>query len=146
MRVLAILAEHVIWARFRETGASYSFDVGAFRSPGVDLFIAALPVRDVSGADVSRYLDSAMEDIRAGRFDDAALERARAIAIGDMAAADENPAAVASELAQGGTAWHGPELDAALRALDRASFVQRAGAWLDRERSIAIHFGPKERR
>jgi predicted Zn-dependent peptidase len=143
-RVLAILAERTLWARFRETGVTYSFDVGAFRSPGIDLFVAAVPVRDTSGAGVSRFVEAVFDELRQGRFDDTLLERARAIALGDMAWADEDPRAVASELAAGGAAWHGRAVDAALRGLDRASFVRRVEAWLGAERSIALHFGPRE--
>jgi predicted Zn-dependent peptidase len=141
-RVLAVLAERVLWERFRDAGASYSFDVGAFRSPGIDLFVAAVPVLNASGADLSRYVEGAIEELRAGSFDDAALERARAVALGDMAGSDESAAAVAAELAAGGASWHGREVDLAMRELDRAAFLERAGAWLDRERSIALHFAP----
>jgi hypothetical protein len=143
-RVLAIVAERALWTRFRETGVTYAFTVGAFRSPGIELFIASIPIRNTSGAGVSRFIEAVFEEIRLGRFDDAQLDRARAIALGDMAWADEDAGVVAAELALGGVAWHGRAVDEALRRLDRAAFVQRVATWLTAERSIALHFGPTE--
>jgi predicted Zn-dependent peptidase len=141
-RLVAALAERVLWRRFREAGLAYSFDVEAALSPGVDLFIVALPVRSDTRAGAAEALAAAMDDVRAGNFDDAQLERARAIAIGQLAREDRDPEVLALALAAGGAAWHGRLVDAALRGLDRRTLVERAGRLLAPERSIALHFSP----
>jgi predicted Zn-dependent peptidase len=140
-RLVSAITERVLWKRFREAGLAYAFDVEAALSPGVDLFIVALPVRNPAGPDA---LAAAMEDVRLGRFDDALLERARAIALGQLAWEDRDAEALALALAAGGAAWHGRAVDAALRALDRPTLAEKAGRLLARERTITLHFLPAD--
>jgi predicted Zn-dependent peptidase len=141
-RVLAILVQRVLWQRFREAGLAYSFQVAADRSPGLNLFVVALPIRRDAGPAAGAALAAALEDVRIGKFDDALLERARAIALGQLAADDESPDTLAAALAAGGELWHGRAVRDALQALDRRAFGAVAGRLLARERSIALHFGP----
>lgn len=146
VRMLAVLTERLLWKRLREGGLAYSFQVVAARTPGLSLFVVALPVRDHAGPGVAEHLATALEEIRTGRFEDALLERARAIALAELGAVDERPEAVAEALAAGGELWHGRAVRDALQGLDRRILGAVAGRVLAHERSIALHLGPEERK
>lgn len=145
-RILRELVDRALWDRFREAGATYSFQVELARSPFLDLFVAALPLRNPSGVDSVAHMLSAVKKVREGAFDDTRFERARALALGRLAREDQEAAEVAEALARGATPWLGAEVDAALRALDRRAFQEAAAAWLRDGSLIGLHFGPQERR
>lgn len=145
-RLLTELMERTLWDRFRESGAAYSFQVEVARSPWLNLFIAALPIRNPSGVDLAGYMLAAVRQVRDGAFDATAFERARAFALGKLSREDEDSGTVATALSDGPTSWFGAETAAALATIDRRIFLETVAGWLGDGAMIGLHFGPREHR
>jgi hypothetical protein len=83
-----------------------------------------------------------VEDIRQGRFDERALERARSAALGRMAEEQQRPLPLALLLARSGSPWTEREVAESVRHLDRAAFLAAVGPWLAPAASAHVYFGP----
>jgi len=142
-RLLSELVDRTLWERFREAGAAYGYQVEVARSPWLDLFVAALPVRNPSGVDLAGHMLAAVRQVRDGTFDAARFERARAFALGKFEREDEDSEVVAAALAGGASPWFGAETAAALRSLDRQSFLESVASWLGDGSTIGLHFSPQ---
>lgn len=145
-RLLIELVDRALWDRFREAGAAYTFGVELTRAPWLDLFVAALPIRDLAGVDQADQMLASIRKIRDGAFDEARFERARTLALGRMEREDDDAEAVAASLASGTGPWLGQEARAALLTLDRATFLSSVSPWLADEALIGLHFSPREQR
>jgi predicted Zn-dependent peptidase len=137
-RVLAALTQELVWRRFREAGQGYSASADVARFPWIDLLVVVLPGR----SDLASALTAAIEDIRLGKFDDRALERARSAALGRMAGEQQRPLALALTLARSGAPWTEREVAETVRQLDRAAFLATTGPWLASAASAHVYFGP----
>jgi len=137
-RVLAALTQELVWRRFREAGQGYSASAEVARLPWIDLLVVALP----GSSDLAGALTAAVEDIREGRFDDRALERARSAALGRMADEQQRPLPLALLLARSGAPWTEREVAESVRHLDRAAFLAAVGPWLAPGASAHLYFGP----
>lgn len=140
-RLLAALIEDALWRELREKGFAYSFEVKVIRSPWLDALAVLVPAHASDERDLGATLQAILESIRTGGFTDPQLEQARAAAEVELAAADADPERLASALASGGTAWHGPAVSEALAALDRGGLLAPARGWL--ERSLYLYMGPR---
>lgn len=142
-RVLAALLEAELWRQVREAGFAYSFDVQLVRSSWLDALVVALPAHSAGQGDLGSMVRDLVERVRAGKLDDEALPRARTTALAALETVDGSPSALAAALAAGGTRWHGPQVAAAVAALDRADLVAMVGPWLDPQRSMYVYLGPQ---
>jgi predicted Zn-dependent peptidase len=142
-RVARELVDVELWRRFRANGLAYSHDDEVIRSFWLDLLLVAVPARDQSGLDLEGQLRGPGEWIRTGGFPDAELERARSAALAALAEEDEDPGALAAALARGGPQWHGPDVGAAIRAVDRKRLLSWAETALAPGNSIYLYFGPR---
>jgi len=137
-RVLAALTQEVVWRRFREAGQGYSASADVARLHWIDLLVVVLPGR----SDLASALTGAVEDVREGRFDDRAMERARSAALGRMAEEQQRPLPLALLLARSGSPWTEREVAESVRHLDRAAFLAAVGPWLAPAASAHVYFGP----
>jgi len=136
------LLDDALWRRFRNRGLGYSHSVEAIHTSWIDVLMLAMPARDSSGLDLGPYLKEAVAHLREGRFSDEDLERARDAASGALRELDADPSALAQALAEGGAGWHGQEVSASLKALDRAAFSAAVRPWLDPAASVYLYVGP----
>jgi hypothetical protein len=143
-RVLGAAVEDELWRRFRQAGVGYSFTVLPARTPWLDLFVVVLPAHDPSSIDLAPYLKESLERVAGGKLDDARLAAARTVALARLRAVDEDPTALAGELAAGGASWHGAAVAQAIASLDRAAFLETASRWLAPESAIQLYFGPPQ--
>jgi predicted Zn-dependent peptidase len=140
-RVLAAVVEGRLWRRFRDAGQAYAFGAFVARPGWRDLLVVTLPSR-THATTVEPALRSELAAIAEGRLEDGELERARGAALGAFAREERDAAVLAAALAEGGAAWHGPAVEAALRTVDAAAFRARVAPWLDRARSMYLALGP----
>jgi predicted Zn-dependent peptidase len=142
VRVASQLLEGALWRDFREAGFGYSFQVEVLRSDWLDALAIVLPAHDAGGGDdLGPRLRAAVAGLRDGTFAPAELERGRSAALAALEREDRTPEALAQALASGGTRWHGPEVAAALRALDREGLLTAIRGWLDPASSVYLYLG-----
>lgn len=141
-RLVAALLEEELWRTFRDAGAGSSFLVAVVPAPWLDLLVVALPATDPSRLDLRPHLRAAVERIRAGRLDPAALERGRGAALAALRREDEASEPLGRALAAGGSGWHGPAVAAALEA---GAAPGAAGAWLDPAGAVELTFEGRRR-
>jgi predicted Zn-dependent peptidase len=139
-RALRELIDAAVWRDFREAGAVYSHSVDLVRESWVELLLVVLPGGDQTG-DLAKRLRGVLAEIRAGRFSEPELARARATALRALEQEDADTAQLARALSAGGPAWHGPAVAAAVRAIDRPALLAAANTWLDPDNSAYFYFG-----
>lgn len=143
LRVASALLDEELWRRFRQAGLTYGYSVAPHLSPWLDLLLVMVPAHDPEHTDLTPVLQGAIEAVRAGRYDDAQLERARGAALARLAEEERDPAALAAELASGRLTWRRGEVVEAVRAFDRAALSSILEPWLAKDTAIQIYFGPR---
>lgn len=139
-RALRELVDATVWRVFRESGALYAHDVELVRKPWIDVLLVTLP-GGATGVDLAARLREALAGLRAGRFEDVDLTRARSTALAGLQEDDADPERLAGVLARGGAAAHGAAVADALRALDRPALLAAADGWLDPGNAAYFYLG-----
>jgi hypothetical protein len=145
VRTLATLVEDLLWRDLRGAGTAYALAVAPVRTPPLDVLLVVVPA-PASAEDARRSVAQVLDAVRVGRFDGAALARARATALARLRRDDARPEALAAALLSGGTAWHGPAVEVALAELARGPFLELVGPWLVPEARAAVELVKRDRR
>ncbi|MEW5851361.1 MAG: insulinase family protein [Myxococcota bacterium] len=145
-RILApLLNDHIMW-RLREQGITYSTMTFPAVQEWLDFVVMVVPVANAQDVRVDKMLADWLGKIREGSLDDAEYDASRSWAISEMHRADGESAALAGELTVGlgRVRWFEPAVEAELRTLTKAQFLETVKPWLEPNSSITFVFGRRD--
>lgn len=138
----AYLHERLFW-KLRKNGHVYSPYVGTSFQEWLDFISIAFTVTRGATSDLHTVVLDEIDELAEGHIDDESWARAKALARQRLRDLEENPVAYAADLqARGrGVTTVGPEVRAALDALEKKDILDPAALFLSRKRSVSYVFG-----